>query len=55
MRKRAAQDLSPQMGRMGDEDPSRAFSVAALKSVDAGEPVGAEPAAPPLRFGGEVS
>jgi hypothetical protein len=25
MRKRAAQELNPEMGRMGAEDPSRAF------------------------------
>jgi hypothetical protein len=30
MRKRAAQSLNPEMGRMGAEDPSTAFSAAPL-------------------------
>jgi hypothetical protein len=29
MRKRAAQELNPEMGRMGAEDPSTAFSAPA--------------------------
>jgi hypothetical protein len=30
MRERAAQELNPEMGRMGAEDPSTAFSAAPL-------------------------
>jgi ubiquinone/menaquinone biosynthesis C-methylase UbiE len=33
MRERAAQELSPEMGRMGAEDPSRAFPAAPHQSV----------------------
>jgi ubiquinone/menaquinone biosynthesis C-methylase UbiE len=33
MRERAAQELNPEMGRMGAEDPSTAFPAAPLKSV----------------------
>jgi hypothetical protein len=32
MRERAAQSLNPEMGRMGAEDPSTAFSAAPLGS-----------------------
>jgi hypothetical protein len=31
MRERAAQELNPEMGRMGAEDPSTAFSAAPLE------------------------
>src|SRR5260221_1267369 len=34
MRERAAQELSPKMGRMGVEDPSRAFADAPQAAVD---------------------
>jgi hypothetical protein len=30
MRKRAAQELNPEMGRMGAEDPSRGFRLASI-------------------------
>ena len=33
MRERAAQELNPEMGRMGAEDPSTAFSAAPLVSA----------------------
>jgi hypothetical protein len=37
MRERAAQELNPEMGRMGAEDPSTAFSAAPLHSPEDGD------------------
>ena len=42
MRKRAAQELNPKMGRMGAEDPSRAFSAGPLELGRAGEKAAAD-------------
>src|ERR1700693_5247026 len=38
MRERAAQSLNPEMGRMGAEDPSTAFSVAPLRRAHPASP-----------------
>jgi len=42
IRERAAQELSPEMGRVGAEDPSRAFSGRPLELGRAGERAAAE-------------
>jgi hypothetical protein len=39
MRERAAQKLNPKMGRMGAEDPSRAFPAGPLEAPRADHPV----------------
>ena len=38
MRERAAEELNPEMGRMGAEDPSTAFSAAPLEARTAPQP-----------------
>src|SRR5258706_4302868 len=46
MRERAAQSLNPEMGRMGAEDPSTAFSVAPLGPPELSMPDVTRPSAP---------